>query len=663
MAISSFAEKKCFITGAASGIGRATARAAARSGAVLFLTDVDDEGLAKVALEIRSEGGRVPLHAAADIRDLAAVQDLGRRIHEAHGPMDVVMNIAGVSVWGTVEMLEHRHWQQAIDVNLMGPIHVIETFVPEMIRGGRGGHLVNVSSAAGLLGLPWHAAYSASKFGLRGISEVLRFDLARHDIGVSLVCPGAVDTGLVRTIDIPGIDMSHEEVQKMKTRFRHDAITPDQAAAAIIRGVEKNHYLVFTSLDIRAAFWLQRFLPPAYRLVMRRLNDMLHRVGSKAKLGAGPSSPGTSLALLPLLAAFGIACGEGADPIDTGETGTSDAADTATGDPAGTHGADGGTTAADAGDATTTGADESGSDSNSAEDDTGSESTGTGGGGSVDLGRFVCPGASLSEGMNSFEVGDRTRSVYLQFPADMSGPIGVVFSWHGYNDPGSDGDSAGWRSAAEVDANADPAFPVVVVTPIDVDFDPPVGLDWQLDEGTAEGNVDLALFEATLGCLNDQYELDPEQIHSYGFSAGSVMTSLVHSAYPDVVRAVACVSGMWFNDPAQVEMINLIPVDPSWPALDPADGGTVLLTHGGPNDVTFLNVANLEDMAQAAFPFLATGERVVVDCGHEGGHTLHPDLGTESVMAFFAAHRAGEPSPYLDGGLTGFPASCTLRLP
>ena len=77
-----------------------------------------------------------------------------------------------------------------IDVNLMGPISVLECFVPPMIEAGRGGHVVNVSSAAGLFGLPWHAAYSASKFGLRGVSEVLRFDLRRHGIGVSLVCPG-----------------------------------------------------------------------------------------------------------------------------------------------------------------------------------------------------------------------------------------------------------------------------------------------------------------------------------------------------------------------------------------------------------------------------------------------------------------------------------------
>ena len=80
----------------------------------------------------------------------------------------------------------------------MGPIHVIETFVPPMVAAGRGGHLVNVSSAAGLVALPWHAAYSASKYGLRGLSEVLRFDLARHRIGVSVVVPGAVKTPLVQ---------------------------------------------------------------------------------------------------------------------------------------------------------------------------------------------------------------------------------------------------------------------------------------------------------------------------------------------------------------------------------------------------------------------------------------------------------------------------------
>jgi NAD(P)-dependent dehydrogenase (short-subunit alcohol dehydrogenase family) len=281
--------KKCFITGAASGIGRATALAAATEGAVLFLTDIDELRLAGVVAEIRAGGGVVGDSRALDVASYDAVQSFARAIHAAHGSMDVVMNVAGISVWGTVEDLEHAQWRKVVEVNLMGPIHVIESFVPKMIEAGRGGHLVNVSSAAGLFGLPWHAAYSASKFGLRGISEVLRFDLERHGIGVSLVCPGGVDTGLVETVEIPGIDPAHEDVKRMKAHFRKRAVTPERAAEAILRGIARNHYMVFTSADIRVGHWFQRKLALPYELVMRMLNDRFHRLRtvSAARADAG----------------------------------------------------------------------------------------------------------------------------------------------------------------------------------------------------------------------------------------------------------------------------------------------------------------------------------------------------------------------------------------
>jgi len=276
---------------------------------------------------------------------------------------------------------------------------------------------------------------------------------------------------------------------------------------------------------------------------------------------------------------------------------------------------------------------------------------------------FACPGGKIAAGMNSLVVGSLTRAFYTELPSNMSGPVGIVFSWHGFNDAGSDGDAAGWRNADEVDANADPANPVIVVTPFDVDFEIPVGLDWQFDQPTSATNVDLAFFEAMVGCFNAQYDIDPTRIYSYGFSAGSVMSSLIHSAYPKLVSAIVCVSGMWFNDQAQVDLIQLLPVAGTWPLLDARDGGTVLLTHGGPGDVTVLNIANLENMAQAAFPYLKANGRLVVDCPHGGGHTLHPELSTEHVMRFFAEHRGGEPSPYASGVLSGYPSSCSLRLP
>ncbi len=281
MAVEALSGRRCFITGAASGIGRATAIAAARRGAELYLTDIDAAGLKRVVAEIEAGGGRVAQAQALDIPDHEAVAALAASIHAGHGSMDVVMNVAGVSTWGTIEQLEHSDWQQMIDVNLLGPISVLESFVPAMIEAGRGGHVVNVSSAAGLFGLPWHAAYSASKFGLRGVSEVLRFDLRRHGIGVSLVCPGGVRTPLVESVKIVGVDSESPSIRRLKARFERRAVSPEHVAAKILEGVEKNRYLVYSSRDIQLGHWVQRKFAPLYELAMRLANDQLTKAGER----------------------------------------------------------------------------------------------------------------------------------------------------------------------------------------------------------------------------------------------------------------------------------------------------------------------------------------------------------------------------------------------
>jgi len=202
----------------------------------------------------------------------------------------MVMNVAGIAAWGTVERMPHEAWQRVIDINLMGPVHVIEAFLPAMVAGGAGGHLVNVSSAAGLFGLPWHAAYSASKFGLRGLSEVLRFDLRRHGIGVSLVCPGGVDTPLTSTVEVAGVDTSSKAFRRQQKLFQRHAVTPDKAAEAIIHGVVRNRYLVFTSGDIRLLYHVQRLFPPAYVLIMRGANFGMERAMRRALLAPATES-------------------------------------------------------------------------------------------------------------------------------------------------------------------------------------------------------------------------------------------------------------------------------------------------------------------------------------------------------------------------------------
>lgn len=273
-----FHGRRVFLTGAASGIGRATALLLAQHGAELFLTDVNAEGLEQTVADVRALGAVVSEYRALDISDYDEVANFAADIHAAHSAMDAVMNIAGISAWGTVDQLTHRHWRSMVDVNLMGPIHVIECFVPPMVAAGRGGRLVNVSSAAGLVALPWHAAYSASKYGLRGVSEVLRFDLARHRIGVCLVVPGAVDTPLVRTVDIAGVDREDPRVARWITRFSGHAVTPEHAAEKILAGVVKNKFLIYTSPDIRALYTFKRVAWWAYSYAMKRVNVIFTRV-------------------------------------------------------------------------------------------------------------------------------------------------------------------------------------------------------------------------------------------------------------------------------------------------------------------------------------------------------------------------------------------------
>ncbi|WP_343598907.1 SDR family oxidoreductase [Mycobacterium sp.] len=267
-----FAGKRCLLTGAASGIGRATALQLAGYGAELYLTDRDADGLAQTVADARALGAGVPEHRALDVARYDEVAGFAADIHARHPSMDVVMNIAGVSAWGSVEALTHQQWSSMVAINLMGPIHVIETFVPPMVAAGRGGRLVNVSSAAGLIALPWHAAYSASKFGLRGLSEVLRFDLARHRIGVSVVVPGAVNTPLVNTVEIAGVDRSDPHVQRWVDRFSAHAVSPEKVADKMLAGVVKNRFLIYTSGDIRALYAFKRAAWWPYSVAMRQVN-------------------------------------------------------------------------------------------------------------------------------------------------------------------------------------------------------------------------------------------------------------------------------------------------------------------------------------------------------------------------------------------------------
>jgi NAD(P)-dependent dehydrogenase (short-subunit alcohol dehydrogenase family) len=271
---------KVLITGAASGIGRATALAMARLGARLFLADINERGLLETCRMIQENGGEVCLHKALDISVYEQVKIFADEVHRDFGPMDILINNAGIALFAMVEDMDHAHWQKVINTNLWGPIHGIECFLKEMIRAKKG-HLVNISSTAGLTGAPWHAAYATAKWGLVGLSEVLRYDLMQHNIGVSVICPGAVDTPMKHSVEILAVNKESGPVQKIIRRFEKYAISPEKAAEIIIDAIETNRFLVITSFDIKALYFLKKYCFPVYHRILIYISRLLNSMKMK----------------------------------------------------------------------------------------------------------------------------------------------------------------------------------------------------------------------------------------------------------------------------------------------------------------------------------------------------------------------------------------------
>lgn len=266
--------RKTLITGAASGIGRATAMKIGGLGARLFLTDIDADGLEETRRAIEERGCEVCLARVLDVSDYEAFVALADEIHSEYGPLDVLANIAGVSLFSQVEDMTHDQWERVVNVNLWGPYHGIECFVPEMVRAGRGGHVLSVSSTAGIIGLPWHVVYAGTKHALVGSSEVLRFDLRKHNIGVSVVLPGAVNTRIVQTTVI---NADEDACRRSRDLFSRHAMQPEKVADLIADAIERNRFMVITSADIKLLYLLKRTFPPAYRLVMRFMTWAMDR--------------------------------------------------------------------------------------------------------------------------------------------------------------------------------------------------------------------------------------------------------------------------------------------------------------------------------------------------------------------------------------------------
>lgn len=275
-------EKVVLVTGAASGIGRATAVEFAREGAgPLILCDIDEEGLRGTSALI--EGlGRGAFVIPADVSDLDAVEGMVDETLRRAGRIDVLVNVAGIGIGGPVEVLEMEDWRKVIGVNLFGILHTVGTVYPHML--GRGsGHIVNVASGAGLVvPSPYNAPYNVSKFGVVGLSESLLYEACAHGIGVTCVCPGAVRTPIYETSPIKGFS---PEMRGEMMRILSTAEEPGDTARALVRAVKKNRFLVVTTFFMKAIYFARKHLSFIWFPIMKLVSRGMVRYFDRYRIG------------------------------------------------------------------------------------------------------------------------------------------------------------------------------------------------------------------------------------------------------------------------------------------------------------------------------------------------------------------------------------------
>ncbi|MGH9055948.1 MAG: SDR family NAD(P)-dependent oxidoreductase [Acidimicrobiales bacterium] len=259
------------ITGAGSGIGRALAVELASRGSDLALSDVDEAGLAETVERCAGAGVRARGYRL-DVSDREAVLSHAGEVVADFGSADLVVNNAGVAVVATVQEMSWEDFDWLMGINFWGVVHGTKAFLPHLVASGDG-HLVNISSVFGFIGVPSQSAYNSAKFAVRGFTEALRQEMIaeRKPVVVSCVHPGGIRTNIVRNSRVSGAGAADRD--KLVDDFARVArTTPERAATAILRGVERGRARILVGPDAYAIDAVARVLGSGYEGLLARFS-------------------------------------------------------------------------------------------------------------------------------------------------------------------------------------------------------------------------------------------------------------------------------------------------------------------------------------------------------------------------------------------------------
>jgi NAD(P)-dependent dehydrogenase (short-subunit alcohol dehydrogenase family) len=275
-----FANQLIVITGAASGIGRATAVLFARGGAKLCVCDIASAALPTLEAELLAAG-------ASEVRALAV--DVGSREQMAEfaasacrdGAPDVLVNNAGVGLAGGLLATSLEDWQWIVNVNLWGVVHGCHFFAPKMAERGRG-QIINLASAAGFHNSEAMVAYGTTKYAVVGLSEGLRAELAPRGVGVSVVCPGFIDTPIVANMRLRGDSYPEQARAQIQSFYRKRNYQPERVALAVLHAARQNPALLPVTPEAWALYLLKRAAPNLSRGLIASAQRLINR-GKEAK--------------------------------------------------------------------------------------------------------------------------------------------------------------------------------------------------------------------------------------------------------------------------------------------------------------------------------------------------------------------------------------------